>query len=338
MHADEQALIDNRRRQQGQPLHESWFVKANNPNSPQALWLKMTLCDRGQGSVVGSAWCSIFDGVAQQAWAGREQLPLWQCRYDPGALELEGCRMLLDAEDGEFHGTLSNSRGHAQWEIQWRRVKGPLGDPLCLPPRRLIDGALLKSQLLSPAPAIEISGQVTFNGERWNIDKWLGMQGHNWSQGAAVQYVWGHSLFIDDNNSVIALVEALSGRVKIAGLSSPDLALMLVRHEQQEYRFDRIAALWRRQSEALFPAWTLKMRSDQATATLNMRAQAKRMVCLGYEYPGKPDLAYCLNSKLAEVELRVEPKDSAAFVLRSRHLGALEFLQRDRPDGLLTVL
>lgn len=333
-----QAFFDNRRRHQEQPLHESWFVKANSLNSAKALWLKMTLCDRGMGSVAASAWCSVFDGDNNLAWASREQLPLWQSRFEDGALELEGCRMLLDPEKGAARGHLRDSRGEARWDIAWQRIEGPLGDALSLPNRRLVDSPLLKSQLLTPAPALIFSGFVEFNGERWQIDNWQGMQGHNWSQAAPVQYVWGTSQFVDEQGQIVGLVEALAGRIRVAGLRSPDLALMLIRHRDKIYHFDNIAALWRRKTKVTFPEWSMSMRSKKAKATLHMRADPKRMVCLGYEYPGKPDLAYCLNSKLAEVELRVEPTDAEPFMLHSAHGGALEFLQQERPDGLLTVL
>ena len=50
-----------------------------------------------------------------------------------------------------------------------------------------------------------------------------------------------------------------------------------------------------------------------------------------YQNPARAT-SYCLNSKTAQVRVRVQPRNGDAFELRSPHGGALEFLL-DAPVG-----
>ena len=68
------------------------------------------------------------------------------------------------------------------------------------------------------------------------------------------------------------------------------------------------------------------MRGSDGEAALVMCGQPDRMVCLGYDQPDG-QRAFCLNSKTAQVTLRVNPTDGPAFECTSSHGGALEFLQ-----------
>ena len=77
------------------------------------------------------------------------------------------------------------------------------------------------------------------------------------------------------------------------------------------------------------------MRSPSFKGTV-FRAATRPFACLGYESPDH-SLAYCFNSKLAEVLLEVQPRAEAPFAYRSAHGGALELLRREH-DARLTVV
>jgi hypothetical protein len=154
------------------------------------------------------------------------------------------------------------------------------------------------------------------------------MQGHNWGPAHSPQYAWGQCNFSDASGQPFASVEAASGRVVIAGLTTPILALMTVRRNDQTYRFDRLLDLWNREATIDFPNWSLRMKGRDGEALLTMSARPDRMVCLGYENPSG-QISYCLNSKLSQVSLKVNPINEEAFECRSEHGGALEFLQAE---------
>jgi len=115
------------------------------------------------------------------------------------------------------------------------------------------------------------------------------------------------------------------------------MSLLTVRNGQRVYRFDRLVDLWNQGADIDFPAWRLRMKGSAGEASLSMRAQPERMVCLGYLNPGGA-LSYCLNSKLASVTLRVNPVNEDGFVCTSEHGGALEILQQTPAPELSEVV
>jgi hypothetical protein len=101
-----------------------------------------------------------------------------------------------------------------------------------------------------------------------------------------------------------------------------------VRHGGKEYRFDRILDLWNQKVFTVFPGWSLRIGGPAGVAELCMEARPEQVVCLGYENPDA-SMAWCLNSKLASVTLKINPTDGEGFLCRSQHGGALEFLSRE---------
>jgi len=238
-------------------------------------------------------------------------------------------------------GRLSRGQSAASWKLSWSAVPG-LGDPLCIfPSRRMIEGPFPKSKLLTPIPALRMDGEVTWDGQRWDLRGWLGMQGHNWGREHALEYAWGQCLFPDAAGEPFAMVEGFSGRIKLGPVVSPLFSAMVVRRGTRTYRFDRVFARWTQRPRIEGHAgaeagptgpfhWNLKLRGHEGDAEIDMVAAPSRVACLGY---GNPDgsLAYCLNSKLARVSLRVNPRNEDGFTLTSEHGGALEILTRT-PD------
>ncbi len=319
---------------------ESWFLRANHPTRARALWLKATILGRRGGESVAELWCSLFDGDRGWARGRKETVPIAEASFGEAPLEVEiaGGRFRFAPRGGEARGELDG--GSISWDLGWRPLRGALGEPLCmLPARRLVDAALPKNKLLTPAPALRFSGKVRLAGqeEEWRIDDWIGMQGHNWGPAHAPQYAWGQCVFTDSQGEPFCMVEGAAGRIRIAGMLSPVLALMCIRHGGREYRFDRLLDLWNRRTSISFPDWTLRMAGPDGEALLAMRARPERMVQLGYNNPRGPT-SYCLNSKLAAVSLRVNPVDGHGFECRSEHGGALEFLRGEAAAAIDEVV
>ncbi len=67
-----------------------------------------------------------------------------------------------------------------------------------------------------------------------------------------------------------------------------------------------------------------------------MDAASQPIACLGYANPDR-SLAYCFNTKLADVHLEVRPRGEPSFVCLSPHGGALEFLRRTPDPGRAVV-
>jgi hypothetical protein len=315
---------------------ESWFVRANHPTEPKAIWLKITVLRKEDGTAVADAWCTLFDG--DRTFGAKQTVPLAEARMDGSEFTVGSCRM---APESGAEGRLSRGQSVASWKLRWFAVP-VLGEPLCLFPNQwLIDGPFPKMKTLTPAPAIRVDGEITWDGQRWDVRGWLGSQGHNWGREHTREYAWGQVVFADGAGEPLATVEGFSGRAKIGPVVTPLFSAMVVRRGTRVYRFDRMFARWTQKPSIEGHAgskgrttgplhWNLKLRGHEGDAELDMVAAPERVACLGYRNPDD-SLAYCLNSKLARVSLRVNPRNEDGFVLATEHGGALEFLTRT-PD------
>lgn len=318
---------DNACRFTGRPGHvESYFVRANDPRRPRALWLKQTILSPLEGPAVAETWFIWFDGERGTTIAQRVTQPWPDARYDEKTVATKAMTLEVTPSGGA-KGALEAPEGPVRFDLRWEPFASPLAAPLSIFPWQVLRvGPFPKSKLLTPLPALRFSGRLALPGETVELDAWPGMQGHNWGKEHSFEYAWGQCLFPEDE----VMVEGFTGRVRVAGRTTPRLSALVVRRGGREYRFDRLFDPWRQEATLSQDRWHLRLRSADGDAELTMDSSKRPVACLGYYNPDGA-LSYCLNSKLAEVELTVRPSDGAAFSCRSAHGGALEFLQRT-PD------
>ena len=319
---------DNAVRFTGRPGHvESYFVRANHPTRPLAVWLKATILAPLDGPPVAESWFIWFDGERQESLAQRHTQPWGEARFPSGHdTRVAAAGLALDvAPRGGASGTVRTAKGPVEVALRWEPEASPIAAPLCLLPAEvLVRGPFPKSKLLTPLPALRVSGTLALPGETVTLDGWPGMQGHNWGREHAFEYAWGQCLFPGQDT----MVEGFTGRIRAAGLTSPRLSALVVRRGGRSYRFDTLFDVWRQHAELSTERWHLRLRGRDGEAELTMDAAGRPMVCLGYWNPGGA-LSYCFNSKLARTALTVRPADGAAFTCESAHGGALEFLRRE---------
>ncbi len=312
---------------------ESYFLRANDPRRPRAIWLKATILQPRSGPPVAESWGIFFDGDENRTLAHRETRPLSSSTFpDPreAKIAVAGCTFSLSPA-GSSAGELESPRGKLAWNLSWTREPSRMGEPLSLYPHpALVEGPFPKTKILTPLPALFFSGTIAAAGETIAVDRWPGMQGHNWGAEHPWEYAWGQCLFPNSSGGLEAMVEGFSGRLRLAGRTTPALSALVVRRHDRTFRFDRLLDLWRQTARITDRTWTLAMRGGDGEVELSMDAGAQPIACLGYRNPDGR-LSYCLNTKLARVHLKLKPKSAAPLELESAHGGALEFL-RHAPD------
>jgi hypothetical protein len=318
---------------------ESYFWRANDPSSKRAFWLKATILARvGKQPAVADLWCCTFDGTTGRIWGDRQTVALEDARFEGAPLEIDIGQAVfrLNLDQGRAQGSLHNEQGSCTWDLSWSPGREPLSDALSIFPFRwMLHTGIPRSKTVTPHPVLQFNGQMTWSDQSVPVQNWVGMQGHNWGKEHTPEYVWGQCIFMDGAHP-ICMVEGFSGRIKVAGRLTPSISAMVVRYEDQEYRFDRLVNLWNQSAIIQYPEWTLAMKGPQGTAELHMIADPAQMVCLGYMNPDGT-LSYCLNSKLAHTTLRVSPKRGQAFEVVSDFGGALEFLMPENPGFDLVI-
>lgn len=313
---------------------ESYFLRGNATDRRLAIWLKATVFSPRPDSAVAELWCIVFDAENERHWAEKRTVPFQHAEFsgEPMRIEIADGSFEL-ADQGIARGQIEGEGGACRWDLSWDRREGPLGERLCiLPSEKMVDGSFPRSTPLTPFPTFEMSGSIEVWDETIDVDGWKGMQGHNWGDEHAWEYAWGHCPFLDDQNEPFCWVEGFSARTRIAGRPSPVISALVIRRGDETYRFDRLVDLWRQNADIDLEnyRWRLDLHGPDGKASVVMDADPDQMVCLGYHNPDGR-LSYCLNSKLARVDLRVNPTNEAAFECTSEHGGALEFL-RNSPD------
>ncbi len=342
-------LPPNAPRYAGTPGHvESYFLRANDPHRPRALWIKATILAPLDAPAVAETWLIWFDGEAGRTFAGKHTHPLapGMFRATPeGAAVAIGDWSLRVASAGAAEGRVQRGDAHASFALRWSAAPSPVAEPLSIYPWRFLrEGPFPRSKLLTPSPSIVLAGHATVpalggapgTSESVSLDGWTGMGGHNWGREHAFEYAWGQCLFPAEAGEPEAMVEGFSGRVRVGGHTSPRLSAAVVRRGAREYRFDRVFDVWRQEAQLSTTRWTLRLAGPAGELRLRMDATSQPFACLGYESPDHA-MAYCFNSKLAEVLLEVRPKGEPPFSRRSAHGGALELLRREAEPGVPVV-
>ena len=322
---------DVRYRADGRRGHvESYFFRANHPTQRLAFWLKATILAQADGDSVAELWSIVFDGARHRVAAHKATVPIAAACFGTAAdgIDVAGAHFDL----GVPGASVGSVEDHCSWDLRWEQGHDVLGTPLRMFPHDFMyEAPLPKSKFLTPHPVLRASGTLTAWGETFVVDRWLGMQGHNWGREHAAEYAWGQCNFTDARGEPLCSVEAFSGRIKLGPVTTPLLSGMVVRREGVEYRFDRALDFWRQDAVIDDMHWRLGLRGPDGEAHLLMHGEPQDMACLLYNNPtGRA--SYCFNSKLARVHLRVNPHNAEGFECRSAHAGALEFL-RAQPDS-----
>jgi hypothetical protein len=321
---------------------ESYFIKANDPSMTRAIWLKATIfaSTSEPERPLAEGWAIAFDRGAKRNVAVKHTLPLgdatfgadglgirWNARPERAGGEPESLEMSGEARAISTRGRIT-AQGHAiGWELALRGDAPPIV-PFFAP--AMYRARFPKSKLVTPMPDARVAGHVVVDGERWEIDGWRGMQGHNWGRGHADLYAWTHGNLWDEEADFV--LEAVSARVRVGPVLSPLTTLVCARHRGVAYDFVKPLELLRASGDVGKRSYHFAATSALASIEGFLEAETEDMVGLHYANPDGP-MTYCLNSKLARARVRFEAVGRAPLTLTSR-AAALEIGTRDADHGV----
>jgi len=311
---------------------ESHFLKANSPDGKRAVWVKHTslVPQSPRAASVGEVWAIAFDTDALEFPVGvKVTYPLaniaWEDR--PFKITTPGAEL----QNGHSRGEVT-SEGHTiRWDF---RLEGNQQTFLPFPWPRMYRGKFPKSKTLTPYPHARVNGIVEVDGVEWALEGWPGMQGHNWGRGHADHYAWVHANLWDDGSD--AWFEALTGRVAVGPVLTPWLSLGALWVEGKLHRFDGLGALFSRQGHVTPQSWSFSLPGPDGTLRGRASTSAQGMAGLHYANPDG-SMTYCLNSKLAELELELLRPGHQPLRLRSTAT-ALEVGTKDAAHGVRMIL
>jgi len=315
---------------------ESWFLKANDPRGHRAVWLKWTIWaggrrarttwgQRAPASAVAEAWAVAFGTARGGNVATKTTVPFEAARFSREGIDatIDGCTLTRESARGRVE---SGGRTIA-YDL---RIE-PIGAPLVhYPARWMYERPLPKQKILSPVPDARVSGSVEVDGERWQLDAWPGMIGHNWGTQHTESYAWGHCNAWDDGDDVV--LEGFSGRARMGGVLMPTATMISVVHHGTVYRLTDLRSVTRNQGSISPRRWRFRARSRRIDVAGELWADTEDFVGLFYPNPDGT-ICHCLNSKLAHAEVTLRVEGRPPRTLRSQR-AALEIGTLDPNHGV----
>ena len=235
----------------------------------------------------------------------------------------------------ETRGAIATGDRSIAWDLSLTSD----GMPLVLFPRAsMYEGKFPSTKIVSPFPDLRATGSFTVNGERWDIEKWPGLLGHNWAPRHTPIYAWGHCNVWErdgerEGEPVDELVfEGSSARVKVGPTLSPVVTLLCLRWRGVRYDLNGAMDLLTNVGEVTPRRWSFEGDDRYVAVRGEMWAESDDFVGLFYENPHDIP-THCLNSKLAHAQLAIEVRGRAPFTVLSR-AAALELGTTDPTHGV----
>ncbi|MCC6526787.1 MAG: hypothetical protein IT373_29330 [Polyangiaceae bacterium] len=313
---------------------ESYFIKAVDPSSTRAFWLKATIfaeVSRHGGAPrapLAEAWAISFDHRdGRRHVAAKHQLPLSEASFERDGLGVRwrtAAGESLAIEPGRTRGEVRSGGRTLRWDLAFAGDERPMV-PLPLP--SLYRGPFPSTKLVTPYPDVRFTGELDAGGERWSVEGWRGMLGHNWGRRHGEQYAWSHcNQWEEDDELVLELAVA---RVRAGGVLLPALTIACLRHRGVDYDFNQPLALLRNRGSMDLRSVRFAAASRFGRIAGEIAADTEDFVGLYYPNPGGA-MTHCLNTKLARAHLRFEAAGRPPLVVTSR-AAALEIATL-RPD------
>lgn len=316
-----------------QGFYESWFVRANHPTEPQALWIRYTRfmprsgVAQEPGSDEGELWAIWFNGAsapqtAYQRFAGAS------CRFDTDQMNVDigGSRLDTEGLKGQIRPEGGN---HFQWVL---RATGE-GVPLLLLPENRYPRAFPKAKSLVLDTDVTFSGTLTVGGQVHAVDQWRGSFNHNWGARHTDEYAWGQVAGFDDHPDVF--LECATARLHFGPLKTPTFSPIVLKVAHETLRFNQLMTSLRNtgtyQSESQGGKsvyhWTLEAKNHRAQIRIRFTGDQDQFATLDYRNPAG-GLMRCLNSKIAQCEVILKDRALGDHIFRSQQAAAFEILSK----------
>jgi hypothetical protein len=180
--------------------YESFYVAANHPTEPIAVWIRCTVRKPPGGRLTGSVWFTLFEPDAPTA-----------AKVTTEDVRLHGADLLVVGDYGAMRrdGTDGQIDAHGS-AVAWKLRFDTCDDELRhLPYRWMYRAGVPRTKATSPCPSMLVTGTVTVAGRTFHLDGWPGMLGHNWGSEHAYRWCWLRgALFAEGGDAWIDVVLA----------------------------------------------------------------------------------------------------------------------------------
>jgi tocopherol cyclase-like protein len=308
---------------------ESWFLKANDPQSRRAVWLKWTVWagDRAPTAAIAEAWAVAFSAKSGHV-AAKVAVPFGGglTRFDRDGLgvSIDGCTLSRE----RALGRVETGERAIEYDLRIEALAEPL---LHFPSSWMYARPWPAQKLASPVPNARVSGRVDVDGDGWAVEGWPAMVGHNWGRRHSSLYAWGQCNAWDGGDDLVLEGASIGGGGPVLGGT-----ILCLRHEGVRHDLNGLRSIARNGGAITPRRWRFRGRSARVEVEGEMWADTDDFVGLLYPNPDGTN-CHCLNTKLARTEVTLKFAGRPARMYQSSR-GALEIGTSDPHHGVRMVL
>jgi hypothetical protein len=280
-------------------LYESNYLRAKDPNGEGAFWLKYNLLAPTDPSRprFGELWAVYWEGPGQRPIVTKRLVDDSEIISDSTRMDLSFPEATLTT--GRATGVIEDSGHHIAWDLDL--IEGDT--PLLLYPQLFYSTPFPKKKTVTPKPRQLFSGTIEIDGRRIEIERWVGIRGHNWGKVHAHVLAYGNANLWDQPGEWY--FEAASARLFVGPILSPFLSVAILRGPKTERRINLPHRWYNTSARVDFPTWSCTFEHHQGAIRTRWTLDPEDVAGLRYLHPDGR-LAYCYNTKYAHLRLEIE--------------------------------
>ena len=224
---------DNRMVWEGRPGHyEVWYLTFSDRASGAGFWLRYTIESPrpGDGEPYAQLWFSRFDERDPAGTFGvNKRFPIASLNAvaEPFSVRIGDDAVLR--HDG-MRGAIRGAGHEIEWDLAWTPGRATYHHLPAMFYKLPVD-----TRVLSPNPDVAVSGAITVDGRRYEIQGAPGGQSHVWGRKHAYAWAWGHcNAFEGASNTFF---ESISARLKRGQIILPTVTVFTLHQDGEEIAF-----------------------------------------------------------------------------------------------------
>jgi hypothetical protein len=308
------------------PYYESRFIRANNPDRAQALWIRSTLLLPTAGVPVADVWVTVFDpdGAGNRALKQPYPIDHSDFRAEPWIARIGATSI----DDRSARGQVTGAGRSARWDL---RISPGAETPVKLLTDRGYKARFPTAKAMVRHPLARFDGSLEIDERRVVVDGWTGSVNHNWGRRHTPAYAFGQVCGFDEAPE--SSLEVVTAHAAVGPVSLPVATLFVLRHDGHEVAVRSILATRHTGGEYRPFRWSFGARVDGLTLEGEILTEPRDVIGLTYT-DTDGESKYCYNSAVATCRIRLSGSGIASSELNATRRAMFEILTDTRNDAV----
>lgn len=306
------------------PYYESRYIRANDAERPQALWLRETLLLPTAGEPVADVWVMVFDPDGGGNRALKEPYPIGSADYDYDNWTARIGATTVD--DHSAQGVVTGGNRSARWDL---RITPGSEEPVKLLTERAYAARFPTAKTTVRHPLAQFDGRLEIDDTTVVVDGWTGSVNHNWGTRHTPAYAFGQVCGFDDAPE--SSLEIVTARAAIGPISLPAATLLVFRHAGDEFAVRSILGSLHTHGRYQPFHWQFGARVGERMIEGEIFTEPADVIGLTYTDTDGAS-KYCYNSAIATCRIQLAGKAFERTELVATRRAMFEILTDTRHD------